>query len=440
MRSKGLVSTTGWSLVLVTLTASAAALSGMVATDLRGESVRAVFERKYRAWQEHCDQAHVRRSSNTNSYIDNEPYREMVELGIRAVPHMVEKVEKDRARGGGFLVHALSEVTKTKFHVRRSGAKPGEFRWTVEEFADLKDMRAPPPKWQLWLRWWREGVKQAPERFEKLHREWKALKQEGKKAAATDKFRKILDLGIVALPCIIEKVQAGDRELVAVVSHLTGGAVKADAEPAACVNWWEKNRGDWMIRPEPPASQPETETALKRLQSANADERKRGKAEILKIHGRLREGLTKGRKIGDVAEYRGLVDGLIAIVAKKRKKYEEYDEKLLAVQLLGEMRAVEAVDVLLDNIRFCPPQDIPERGLETGYPCVFALIRIGKPCTPGILKRLGRKPDDKIVLVLYAVIIRRVEGSKPGGALLKRELEKARTAQRNIGEMLKHLD
>ncbi len=224
-------------------------------TGHQNRDAKMVFESKYKAWQEHCKQPEIGLSSSIKPYIDNDPYREMVQLGIPVLPYMIEKIENDPYGGGRFLCAlappnmavALPTITKKKFHIRKTEQPPSEFRWTVEEFPDMRDMSIPPVRYKLWLRWWKEGHKQTPQCFENLYKEWQELKKQKKDKDAKAKYQQMLDLGIAALPYMTEKVEQGDTELIPAISVLTDGKVKKDTKQSECLDWWKKNREKWLI-------------------------------------------------------------------------------------------------------------------------------------------------------------------------------------------------
>lgn len=134
-----------------------------------------------------------------------------------------------------------------------------------------------------------------------------------------------------------------------------------------------------------------------------------------------------------------------------------------SIGLLGEMRAVEAVDLLIDVIRYpecahpdaksveeiaCTLRSRRGRGsLSTGfgpikdeYPAVRALIRIGEPCLDKVIERIANQNStgarDPLVVVL--------KGLKPHAPVRKR-IEDAITAasghrRENLEQALKFLD
>ena len=223
------------------------------ANSQKNDDLKAVFETKYKAWKDYCSQPSISVSSDTTRYINNDPYREMIQLGIPALPYMMEKIGSDPS--GHFLCalmppnmkSAVPMITKKKFQITRTGQKRSEFRWTVEEFPDMKELDKRPAMNKLFLRWWKEGGRSTSQQFEKFYQEWKKLNQEGKETEAKAKYQRMIDLGVAALPYMIEKVEQGDAELVPAISELTDSKVKKDAKQSECLNWWKENKEKWLI-------------------------------------------------------------------------------------------------------------------------------------------------------------------------------------------------
>ena len=142
----------------------------------------------------------------------------------------------------------------------RSGADPTEYVWTVDEFPDLSSAGGPPDARVLWLRWWETGREEVPERFEELYDTWRSLREQGEEQAAAETYERIKDLGIVALPLLIEKARKGDRDVIPAILYLSDGEVvgdsgatsgrrKRDPSPSECVAWWEKHGEKWVLPP-----------------------------------------------------------------------------------------------------------------------------------------------------------------------------------------------
>jgi hypothetical protein len=117
-----------------------------------------------------------------------------------------------------------------------------------------------------------------------------------------------------------------------------------------------------------------------------------------------------------------LIQSLLIIAKTKEVHYEFSDERAVAVRLLGEMRASEAVDTLINEITLKPPLVILfEDSPAEPYPCVKALIEIGDPAVRALLTRVKEKPS-RDILILHVYIIYTVEGNWEAGAL---KIEKA---------------
>ncbi len=205
--------------------------------------VESLFEAKYAAWAAWL-QEHASPSSkiDLSTLFDNQPFRDIVALGPPAVPYMVDKMQENH-----WIGEALSRITTYRWHTIRLGPGPGQWVWMVEEFPDMVNESRPPGGVEVWPRWWTEGPKHTGERFAALYGEWKALKDEGREEDAQAKYQRITDLGIAALPWLVEKVQAGDTAPIPALSTLTDGEVKPDATAEQCVEWWNANKANWTL-------------------------------------------------------------------------------------------------------------------------------------------------------------------------------------------------
>ncbi|HEC79526.1 MAG TPA: hypothetical protein ENI34_10390 [candidate division WOR-3 bacterium] len=155
-------------------------------------------------------------------------YRRIADLGPAVIPHIIEKMEA----GDFFITLSLQMITKKFFE--------------KEEYKSFgcRDSR---DEAKLYIYWWREGRKQTPQRFKKLYTEWQSLRKEGETEKAKEKYQWIIDMGIIVLPYLIEKISEGDTALIPAVSELTDGEVKEDATPEECVRWWKENKERWYI-------------------------------------------------------------------------------------------------------------------------------------------------------------------------------------------------
>ena len=242
-------------LAIITLATGGYMLSGYGAGEERPEApdpVKSLFESRYSQWlAQRMRRPSVSSVFDARRVYENEAFRSLVDLGVPAIPYMMEKFERDHLIG-----HALYRVTKWHCHIKRIEEAPRQYVWIVEEFPDIQQRGGPPDYGLLWSRWWKELVPSTPKRFARLYEEWKDLRERGKLKEAKDVYNRIVDLGVVALPLMIEKIEQGDTELIRAVSGLTDGRVTEDAKASECVEWWKKNEARWLIPSTPSEKSP----------------------------------------------------------------------------------------------------------------------------------------------------------------------------------------
>lgn len=208
------------------------------------ENIKSLFEEKYQSWREYIKQPQIRRQSADEAFIDNRSFNEIVALGISAIPYIVEKLEAD-INSNNRLIYAMQKITKKKFTLTRVG----DNEWEIEDFPGFKRELGNQGQARLWIEWYHSGRVQTPQRFSQLYTDWKNLKKQGKTNEANAKYQRICDLGIDALPLIMQQIEKGDKDLVPVVSYLTDNNVKPDTKPSDCLNWWNNNKDMWTLPP-----------------------------------------------------------------------------------------------------------------------------------------------------------------------------------------------
>ena len=120
-----------------------------------------------------------------------------------------------------------------------------------------------------------------------------------------------------------------------------------------------------------------------------------------------------------------IISNLIGIVRNDANSDENvnspYQPKELAMELLGEYRAVEAIPVLLEHLAYLPDHRRPKEG-ETppvDTPAVEALIEIGRPATAAAVAEIGVSDgEDYRRLDLLLAVVRGVEGVRGGSFAL----------------------
>ncbi len=215
------------------------------------------FEERYRRWKEHVRKRTLEAMAQGDKSLarsdrfpfkrvfENEPFRDLVNLGVAALPEMIAKVKEDPQLGT-----AVYRVSKWRYHVKRTGDAPTRFVWFVEEFPEISSEKGPPgppgPA-QVYPYWWETGRKMVPQLFQKLYRQWKRKKAAGDTERAKDRYQRIVDLGLMALPCIVDKVLAGDADLMPALVTLSDGAISKDAKPEAIRAWWTTRKKELKV-------------------------------------------------------------------------------------------------------------------------------------------------------------------------------------------------
>ena len=138
--------------------------------------------------------------------------------------------------------------------------------------------------------------------------------------------------------------------------------------------------------------------------------------------------------------YQELVAELVTLVDKGDKALAMEGSTELAVNLLGDLRAIDAVPILIKNIEFRGPGGQLENIRAAQYPCVRALAKIGAPSIKGIIERLGQGVTEK-ELRLFATICRLVDNDELAIARIQLALNKESFPPRkeNLEKLLKLL-
>jgi len=117
----------------------------------------------------------------------------------------------------------------------------------------------------------------------------------------------------------------------------------------------------------------------------------------------------------------------------------EMASRISAVQLLGGLRAVEAVDVLFAHLTIITPSKVKDKTIEGVAPCMPALVAIGKPSSEKALTELAKETDAWRRFLLLT-ILHRVEGNSLAQHLLREAIRLAKGApeKANLQAALDH--
>jgi hypothetical protein len=148
-----------------------------------------------------------------------------------------------------------------------------------------------------------------------------------------------------------------------------------------------------------------------------------------------------------------LIKKLVGFAAEKVKplpssdprfiEYPWHDSKHLATLLLGNLRATEAVPVLLENIEYKNPRTmVVDEPLGSGgwYPAAEALSKIGMPAIPPTIDNLGTYDTNCLGRQLCCWVIKEILGPRLGKVRLEMAIEESRepAAKENLTAALRH--
>jgi len=219
------------------------------------EGLQRTFEQAYAAWRDYIPQ--VALHSDNSAYTDNTAFEAMVDLGPKVVPLIIAQLKTDPA--AHFLVHALARITHKRVRPADPNAVVGNQGLAL-----------------LWVEWFEGGHEQTPTLFRAALSDWRALREKGETLLWTDTFsihhtpglysvrserdltplgdayQRMSDLGIEALPLIVDAVGGGQVDLVALIPAITnrkaGVSAASDEDlPQRTLAWWEANKQDWLI-------------------------------------------------------------------------------------------------------------------------------------------------------------------------------------------------
>jgi hypothetical protein len=213
------------------------------------------FEKNFQLWKEYCEE--VSYSSRTSDRLESQYFKNIIAMGPGVLPYLIEKREQDpNFNWSGWIWTYLSRVnTDTNLNP-----------WAKEPIED----------------WWKGGRAQSIQRFDNMYKNWKEYKTKKASVDAEKSYKTIKSLGIAVLPEMIKKIEGGEIEFISSVSQLTDNQIKEDANAFECLEWWQKNKEDWLIpfpnkQPKAKAGQDKTVSSGQNVQldgSASSDEDK----------------------------------------------------------------------------------------------------------------------------------------------------------------------
>ena len=211
-------------------------LVGLGGAQEENPAAREEFEAKYDAWKNHLVSRPASRSRTDYAGTVSPPYKEIAQLRANVLPYLMDKYEQD-----GDLHGAVVRVTG-------------------RQFADQEKQAFGGDDYALYLHWWKNERQRTGEEFWEKYCKWRHW-QEGDSIERPYEPHPHLDagilnnMGVIAIPWVVRGIEAGDSQLIYVLSSIMrrqpgGPAVPENATREQCLEWWEKNKGDWWWVPE----------------------------------------------------------------------------------------------------------------------------------------------------------------------------------------------
>jgi hypothetical protein len=171
---------------------------------------------------------------------------------------------------------------------------------------------------------------------------------------------------------------------------------------------------------------------------------------VVALGGEKADDVDVGFRSRKMTERKAAYDAAVkrrhALIALAMKLAQEPDDgktlfgrKECGVRLLGEMRATQAVPILVELIAFRPAAVVNDDSEYSGYPAVEALIGIGHPAAKTIWEKHLASADKK-TLPLHLMVLSNVWGDEVCTLLLEARL-KAKLpdkAKANLEAALQH--
>jgi hypothetical protein len=190
-----------------------------------------IFEQIYSAWREE-----LRRPTAWSTKRAPVGFHAMVQLGPKCVPLIFGKlgtttdnVEKQE------LVAALGEITQKYFG-----------GWTLHrEIHGNAQILV-----ELYAIWWERGRLVTSRDFDVRFARWKHARASSDLREIKESWNDIRDMGIDIYPLLVEKIRAGDNDLVPMIAAIAREPIAGDpATRQSVLEWWSRDADKWTLPP-----------------------------------------------------------------------------------------------------------------------------------------------------------------------------------------------
>lgn len=185
------------------------------------------FESEYNAWKAYVEENRASSTAHFNSHI-----YEIAKLGAPALPLIIEKM-KINETGFDFLLRFSIYLITQKIFEKED--------WPEGTLGDVHTAAV------MYIAWWDNGIKDTKETFNRYYSARNKYLNEKNTPEAEKQLKHIRNLGIVAIPYMIDKIKEGDLVFIKIISDFSNQDLKADATKEQCLTWWSKNSSKYTI-------------------------------------------------------------------------------------------------------------------------------------------------------------------------------------------------
>lgn len=186
--------------------------------------------------------------SSGSPRLRQESFLALARLGdMRVIEAMIQQAAIDEAISPPLYGYGMSRFTMTSF---RAKWNTQEGTISFVDFPELGRLRTEQgPVKTVWQHWFRTGRQWTQKYIEHEYHGWKEARsvRTQEDYVARRRAQGLVKPGIAALPFLVEKIAAGDSELIEQVSILTRGKVGKDASREEVLQWWDKDSERWII-------------------------------------------------------------------------------------------------------------------------------------------------------------------------------------------------
>ena len=202
------------------------------------------FKKLYDTWMSEC--AVKRKALLTCSILNVETpaFFKLVSFGKNNMEVLLDAYRKEK--GNRSIARIFYEVTKLTLEEDLDWASNNmilqdyPYSYTIYPFVKDKNNFNTPD-----IYWWDHGRQMTPQLFAKKYADYQAAKKSGNEKDIKAKYTRLQNMGVIILPDLLAKIEAGETDLIPMFSEL--GDQKDLKTAAVCRAWWEANKKRYEV-------------------------------------------------------------------------------------------------------------------------------------------------------------------------------------------------